>query len=95
MHMPDDANVRRDAQLVQLRQTEVIRAFNDNGVAVGMSIPVSIMVVQTSTLKLDDGNHSSPVPVRARASARDDGDPRFWHQFCQPFGGFLNVSTSL
>ncbi len=51
MHMPDDVNVRRDRALVQLRQTEVIRAFNDNGVGVGISIPVSIMVVQTSTLK--------------------------------------------
>ncbi len=51
MHMPDDANVRRDRATGQLRQTEVIRAFNDNGVGCRVSIPVSIMVVQTSTLK--------------------------------------------
>ncbi len=51
MHMPDDANVRRDRVTGAAAQTEVIRAFNDNGVGCRDVDPVSIMVVQTSTLK--------------------------------------------
>jgi hypothetical protein len=38
------------AQLVQLGEAKMVGAFDDDGVG-GMSIPVSMMVVHTSTLK--------------------------------------------
>ncbi len=39
------------AQLVQLRQAEAVRAVDDDGVGRGTSMPVSMMVVHSSTLK--------------------------------------------
>ena len=80
------------AQLVQLRQTEVIRAFNNNGVGcrdVDPGFDNGCTNQHVETLMMEIIHH--PFQFALAHLPVTDGDPRFWHQFCQPFGGFLNV----
>ncbi len=58
-------------QLMKLCQTEMIRAFNDDGVGQGRDIDPGLNVVVHRTLKRWWWSRSSPVPARARAFARD------------------------
>lgn len=77
---------------MQLRQTEVIRAFNDNSVGcrdVDPGFDNGWLNQHVETLMMEIIHH--PFQFALAHLPVTDGDPRFWHQFCQPFGGFLNV----
>jgi hypothetical protein len=58
------------AQLVQLRQAELVGAVHDDGVRVGTSMPVSMMVVHSRMLKRWATKSRMTFPGRARASGR-------------------------
>ena len=80
------------AQLVQLRQTEVIRAFNDNGVGcrdVDPGFDNGGTNQHVETLMMEIIHH--PFQFALAHLPVTDGNPCFRHQFCQPFGSFLDV----
>ncbi len=80
------------AQLVQLGQAEVIRAFDDNRVR-GRDINAGFNDGGThqhvETLVVEVVHH--PLQLALAHLPVTNGDARFRHQFCQPVGGFLNV----
>ena len=80
------------AQLMQLRQTEVIRPLDDNGVGsrdIDPGFDNGGTNQHVETLMMEIIHH--PFQFALAHLPVTDGDPRFWYQFCQSFGGFLNV----
>lgn len=70
-HRLDDVNDRRARVIDAIAPTQMIGAFNNNRIwRLGTSIPVSIIVEQTNTLKRwIDKNPTSLVPTHVRAFA--------------------------